>query len=161
MALSLREKLIGGFSGAVLAVGAALPGATTPAAAQQQPDLSCPAEITVSCVDLRHRDARFVRTAAARASGDQRVALIYFGSDPEARRTAETVVQFFNDHGVTTGLILANGAGTYQIYIDAQQITHEFPAGIDARQLGEQLNAALVRYREVAAAPGTDAAPGG
>ena len=160
MALSLRERLIGGFSGAVMAVSAALP-STMASGTAQATDLSCPAEVSVPCVNLTHRDARFVRTYAARASGDQRVALIYFGSNLEARTTAETVVQFFNEHGVTTGLILANGAETYQVYIDAQQITNEFPAGIDARQLGEQLNAALVRYREVAAVPGTDAAPGG
>ena len=160
MALSLREKLIGGFSGAVMAVSAALPGAATPAAAQTT-DFSCPAEVTVPCTEIRGEEQQLVRTAAARISVGQRVALIYFGSDVTARGAAETVVGYFNDNGVPTQLILADGPGTYQIYIDAQAITNEFAAGIGPRQLGEQLNAALVRYREVAAVPGTDAAPGG
>lgn len=160
MALSLREKLIGGFSGAVLAVGAALPGAIAPTTAQAT-DVSCPSNISVPCADIRGQPVDFVRTYAARVSAGQRVVLVYYGNDQETQDTANTVAEYFSQNGIETGLILADGENKFQIYIDAQAITNEFAAGIGPRQLGEHLNAALIRYREVAEVPEVAAQPGG
>lgn len=163
MALSLREKLIGGFSGAVMAAAATVtPAAIAPNTAEAS-DYSCPAEITVPCIDGRGFRAEVVRTRAARESVGNRVVLIHYGGDQSIRDTAERVVQFFNQNGVQTGLLLADGPETYQIYIDAQAITNEFSArGVSAQQLGQYLNQSIIAHREVAVvAPGANAQPGG
>ncbi|MCB9957159.1 MAG: hypothetical protein H6843_00945 [Rhodospirillaceae bacterium] len=163
MATSLRDRLIGGFTGAVMAAGAILPASLASHDAQAQVDLTCPAEIQVPCADLRGERAEVVRTAAARASLGPRVVLIYYGNDDAARQTAETVVQYFNDNGVQTGLLLADGSNQYEIYIDTQTYTEQpFGASISAVQLGERLNRALATYQALLASiPGEDPEPTG
>lgn len=155
MALTTRRQLAGGFAGAVLAVSAALPGAlATSGEARADPDLSCPAEITTNCADLRGNRDEVVRTAAARATVGNRVAVIYFGSNLHERTVAERVVQYFNDQGRQTGLILADGTGQFQIYVNTRHMTNAFTAsGVTPLQLGEEINAAIVTSESVATAP--------
>ncbi len=151
---ALGNKFLSGVAGAVMTVAAALPGGAY-AGDSPEVDLSCPAEITVPCGNLRGARGEVVRTAVARASVGDRIVLIHYGDDQDVIDNAERVIRHFIKHGKTAALALADpeepGEESFQVYIDALPITVKFAAMTDPVKLGEVLNAAIVRSAEVTA----------
>ena len=143
--LSRREFLRTG--GRVAAGAAAL--ATLPAAFSQEAEAAAVMIDGVPHLDYRGERQRVVESAGAMASGNG-IALIYYGSNEDVLLAARQAARELIAQNWPVGIILADGDGAMQIYVNGQPmaINHRVPADSDG--IRNEVVEAFNRYQQAA-----------
>ena len=159
MALSLRQRLIGGFTAAAIAA------APVTAVVNDNAIAIVPneAEAAAQLIDgVPHYDYRGFSNEAVQAAGallsDQAIAIVYYGSDAGVEDAARQAAAELRAQQWPVGIILADGGNSIQTYVNGQPMTSMPQASSNPRVIRDMVEDAFAAYQEyqaqLAANPG-------
>ena len=151
MALSLRQRLIGGFTAAAIA-------AVPVTAVVNDNGLSIvpnQAEAAATLIDgVPHYNYRGERRQVVEGAGailsDNAIAIVYYGSDSGVEDAARQAAAELRAQNWPVGIILADGSNTMQIYVNGQPVGNTSNPTADSRQIREAVVNSFNRYQEAA-----------
>lgn len=135
-------------TGSRVAAGAAAL-AALPAAFSSEAEASSVMVGGVPQYDMRGRSERSVQAGAAAASNNA-IAIVCYGGPEDVEEAARQAARELIGRGWPVGIILADGDGAMQIYVNGQPmaINHRVPADSDG--IRDEVVAAFTRYQEAA-----------